>query len=215
MTTTNTRARQTIRLGLESLEGRTVPTATLSAPASAAGQFSAAAQDVQVQHLQAASVTTWARFGFSWGAGTTGAVLTGTNALTANHKSTGSVALALVRGGMDSARVDGSAVTVPVGFLMTSSSAKSTSPDHYSTAFSLTITIHDAASGKSATLTFKGTLTGTTTWESANLKLTLWSPQQHVTVGNHVYTVTLPKYLYPHGPNDAPVPVYAQVKINS
>src|SRR4051794_16686437 len=99
--------RRSARLGLESLEGRVVlSTTTLPAPTALVGQPSDASTipvkyqsfTAQTASIQPASVTTVTRasFAIGWAVGPR-AILLGTNSTTANGKSSGSVAMALVR----------------------------------------------------------------------------------------------------------------------
>jgi hypothetical protein len=64
-------------------------------------------------------------------------------------------------------------------------------------------------------LTFKGTSTGTLSYFGSRLTATFQSPTtQKITLGSHVYTVTLPRRLNPPGPNYMPLPVYARVQVS-
>jgi hypothetical protein len=134
-----------------------------------------------VAQNQAAS----ARFSYHLGI-SPGAVLIGTNS------STGCVMVALYRGRPMSAKLGGSAVAVPVAMVTSSSSAMPNRPDHYHTKFTISMQLRDGASGVSGTLTFKGTLDGTLTWEKSALHLTIHGPlTRQIRLGNHIYTVTL------------------------
>ncbi len=214
MHTHNQRAdRFSARLNLEPLEGRTLLSATLPAavPAAAVGHQASAAAVLRVNHLpvshaQAALVD----FSYRWGVGPS-AVLTGTNSSTGNGKSTGSVAFALVRQGFDAVVPGGAAVAVPVGFVVTTSSARSASPDRFNIDFVLRLRIRDAGSGAWGELTFNGTITGTLTATSSHLTATLQAPTQQLALGKYLYTVTLPKTIHPNGPSSVPTAVYAFV----
>jgi hypothetical protein len=202
------------RLGLESLEGRIVLSTTVPAPAPVVGHT--ATTELPVLHLTSVPTVqaTYAHFGYHWGTGKAGTVILGTNSTTGNGKSTGSVDFALVRDGSEAARVGGPAVYVPIGFVMTTSSASPSHPDQFHTGFSLTLQLRDAASGAIGTLTFSGTINGTMTWSGANLTATFSSPTtQKLTLGKHVYTVTLPHTIRPTGPLNAPATLYAQVQV--
>jgi hypothetical protein len=102
MRTNTSRASQlTARLGLESLEGRTLLSATLPTPAPTVGHV-ASTTTLQVHH-QAATQARMVGFSYQWCVGPS-AVIVGTNPTTGNGKSTGSVDFALVRGGGDTVR---------------------------------------------------------------------------------------------------------------
>jgi hypothetical protein len=209
----NTRGGRAARLGLESLEGRIVLSAAAPvAPLPVAGQ-SATASEMQIQHLPSQGQATYATFGYHWGAGSTGTVIQGTNPTTGNGKSTGSVAFALVRDGHETARVGGPTVWTPLGFVMTSSSASAAHPDHFHASVTITLQLRDAASGKTGTLTFKGTIDGTMTWNASHLTVTFAAPVQKLTLGHHVYTVTLPHTFHPVGPTAMPLRLYAQLQV--
>jgi hypothetical protein len=209
----NHAGRCTARLGLESLEGRTLLSATLPTPATAASIAVAHPASVQVHHQ--AAQPTYAHFSYDWHVGPS-AVLVGTNNTTLNGKSTGSVDFALVRGGDDASRVGGPRGALPIGFVMTTSSASPDHPDHFHVSFTLRLRLHDASSGKTGELTFKGTVNGTLDWGASHLTVTFLSPTtQKLTLGHHVYTVTLPNTIKPTGPNDVPTPLYAMVQVGA
>jgi hypothetical protein len=208
---------RTARLGLESLEGRIVLSATVPAPTPVVGQTASAASEMQVQHLTTASVpqATYARFGYHWGIGPAGTVIQGTNTTTGNGKSTGSVDFALVRDGQMTARVGGPAAYLPVGFVMTTSSASAAHPDHYHANFSVTLRLRDA-SGVMGTVTFKGTINGTLTWGASHLTVTFQTPTtQRVTLGHHVYTVSLPTSINLASPTAPAAMLYAKVQVSA
>src|SRR5262249_6200163 len=169
----NTRGGRAARLGLESLEGRIVLSATVPAPAPLVGQAVTAASEMRIVPL---STTTqahaaYATFGYHWGVNPATVVL-GTNPTTANHTSTGSVDFALMRDGHKAARVGGPASWVPIGFVMTTSSASAAHPDRFHTSFSVTLRLRDASSGATGQLTFRGTIDGTLTWNASHLTAT-------------------------------------------
>jgi hypothetical protein len=215
---------RTARLGLESLEGRIVlSTTTLPAAAPIIGRQSAT-PPMQVDHLsartasvapQAAKTQASASFSYGWVAGPR-SVLVGTNTKTGNGKSSGSVALALVRNRSASAHVGGPPVTLRVGFITTTGSATPRDPDRYHVAFSMKLHLRDAASGRSADVIFRGTINGTLSWKGSHLKATFQTPTtQRVILGNHVYTVTLPRSFTPAGPYEAPVSLYARIQVSA
>jgi hypothetical protein len=140
----------------------------------------------------AATVTsTMAHFTYSLGAHPS-AVLTGTNSTTRNHKSTGSVTLAMYRPGTKSATLGGAAVSLPLAVVTSTSSARAAHPDHFNTPFSISLALRDSASGVSRTLYFKGVITGTLTSTTSTLTLKITSPLTEVIkLGSRTYTVTL------------------------
>jgi hypothetical protein len=98
---------------------------------------------------------------------------------------------------------------------MTTSSASTSQPDRFHSAFSISLRLRDTATGKWGRVTFKGTIDGTLTADDSHLTLHFHSPlKQSITLGHHVYTVTLPAALHPSGPNDVPTPVYAFVQVS-
>jgi len=211
----NRAGRFTARLALESLESRTLLSATMptAAPVAPATTSHAAASDIQVHHLT--SNTTHAatvNFQYDWSVGPS-AVMIGTNSTTGNGKSTGSVDFALVRPGSDSTKLGGMPTAVPLGFLVTTGSASDAHPDHFNIKISLKLSLRDSATGKSGELTFNGMLTGTLTANQSSLTITLQTPSQQLILGNKVYSVTLAKTMHPAGPNDVPSAVYAFVHV--
>jgi hypothetical protein len=172
--------RRFVRLRLESLEGRDLPSTTVL-PAPVLGPAV----------VSTASVAQTATFSTHWVVGPS-AIMQGTNSTTYNGKSTGSVALSLYRDTSLTGTVGGAAVTEHVGVLTTTSSASTTKPDVFHTPFTLTLTVRDAATGKTGLFTFHGTINGTLSWQTSHLTVTFQSPlTQKLTVGSHVYTVTL------------------------
>ncbi len=175
----NARAvRRATRLGVETLEGRTL--------LSASGLVSQAVSSTVVY------ATHWSV--------TPGAVLTGSNAATGNHKSTGSVDVALFRDASLAGKLGAAPATIHVGLVTTTSSATDSRPDIYHTSFTLTLRLKDAASGVIDTLSFKGTIDGTLTASHSMLTINFKTPVQKVTLGHHVYTITLPQGIHPPAP---------------
>ncbi len=183
MHSNNRRAGRFARLGLESLESRTLLSATMPTTA-------ALGQQARVSSLQVQSLTT-VSYSSSWSI-SPGPLLLGTNSSTGNGKSTGCVMVALYAPSSGSALLGGSTVTLPVGVVSTSTSALPSSPDQYNTPFSLTLTLKDAGTGATGTLTFKGTVTGSLNWTASSLVLNIQNPTQKLTLGTRVFTVTLP-----------------------
>jgi hypothetical protein len=210
-----------VRLGLETLEDRTLPSGNplldptvVKNPVAATVQTSASSsvtlQSQQVAATQAAVAS--ASFGYHWAVAPS-SVLLGTNPATGNGKSTGSVAVALVRDGTTSVPVGATGAKILVGYLMTSSSAKDSSPDKFQTPFTLTLRLRDALSGASTVLSFKGMITGTMVYYRSSMKVTFQFPTQKVTLGKYVYTVSLPSSITLGSPRAAPTPFSAWVRI--
>lgn len=112
---------------------------------------------------------------------------------------TGTVAMALGRGGMGSSHILAAAVT-------TSSSTSIASPDRFNSSFRLTLHLTDRASHRSGNLTFQGRIIGTLTSTGAHLFETFRTPLQHLTLGGHVYWVSLPPHLRLLPPGASTVP---------
>jgi hypothetical protein len=103
---------------------------------------------------------------------------------------TGSVTLALSSGG--SASVDAGKQTTLPGATITTTSAATAAPDIFKTDYDLKMHLKDAVSGKSADLTFAGTIAGNLTTTSSTLTSTFHDPiTQDVTLGGNHYTVTI------------------------
>jgi hypothetical protein len=213
------------RLGLEALEGRLLLSATLPAPvAAAAAAQHAAPAPIQIDYSHAAAVThpkvthpapANVRYLFHWGVGPSPFLL-GANTNTGNGKSTGSVDFALVRDGTELSRLGGPSGLVPIGLVVTTSSASASRPDRYNTTFTLQLRIKDEGSGAWRVLTFKGTVTGTLTWDHSSLTVKFQGPlTQKVTLGKHVYTVTIPGTVKPPEPGGAPALLYARVQVGA
>jgi hypothetical protein len=218
MQAANRAGRFSARLGLESLEGRMLLSATLPAAPSGGTAVAHPADAFAVNHLATTSAqaqATYAHFSYDWHVGPS-AVLVGTNSTTLNGKSTGSVDFALVRRGNDALKMGGQRGALPIGFVMTTSSADPSHPDHFHVSFTVTLKLHDDASGKTGVLTFHGTVDGTLDWMASHLTITFQSPlTQSLTLGHNVYKVTLPSTIKPTGPNDVPTPLYAFVQVSA
>jgi hypothetical protein len=204
---TSRAGRFTARLGLESLEGRLLLSATLPAAAPSLGT----AQVWSVKPLAAAPAS--AGFSYSWSVSPS-AVLLGRNSSTGNGQSTGSVMVALSAAGSASAPLSGSSGSIPLGLFTTSSSAVPSRPDTYNTPFSINLKIHDAASGATGTLNFKGTVTGALNWQQSALVVRFDAPTQKLTLGGRLYTVTLPGTIHLATPDAAPLQVNASVQVS-
>jgi hypothetical protein len=112
---------------------------------------------------------------------------------------TGTVAMALGRGGTGSSHILAAAVT-------TSSSASARRPDRFNSSFRLTLHLYDRASHRSGNLTFQGRIIGTLTSTGAHLYETFRTPREHLTLGGHVYWVSLPPHLMLLPPGAPTVP---------
>ncbi len=196
--------RRSVRLRLESLEGRDLPSTTVL-PAPVLGPAM----------VQTASLPQTATFSTHWVVGPS-AIRQGTNATTYSGKSTGSVALSLYRDTTLTGTVGGTAVSEHVGVFTTTSSASPSHPDVFHTPFTLTLTVRDAATGKTGTLTWYGTINGTLTWSTSWLTVSFQSPlTQKLTLGTNVYTVTLkPPYSYLPAPGGTPATIDATIQVS-
>lgn len=105
---------------------------------------------------------------------------------------TGSVTLALAADGSSSVEL-GSLTPTPIpGATVTTTSSASDPPDSFNTNFSMKLHLTDTDSGASGDLTFAGTISGSLTATSSSLTSTFQNPMtQMLTLGNHVYSVTI------------------------
>jgi hypothetical protein len=166
--------------------------------------------DASVQVSLAAPATSTA-FSYQWGI-TPGAILTGTNPT--SGWSTGSVAIALYGAGLSSAALGGAGVTVPVALLTSTSSASSAHPDSFHSPITLSLLVKDSKTGASARLTFHATLAGTLTAQGSSLNLTFSGPTtQQVTLGGHVYIVTLGGVVHVPAPGETPGLLTASIRV--
>jgi hypothetical protein len=98
---------------------------------------------------------------------------------------TGSVALAVVQDGSGADKIPAVSVT-------TTSAALPTNPDVFHSNYNLTLTLTDHSSNTSENVTFTGLVSGTLTASGSALTNTFLGPlTQKVTIGQHVYTVTM------------------------
>jgi hypothetical protein len=184
MQTTTDRARRfTARLGLESLESRTLLSTTLPAPTPSTTAL--VGQQATVSAIQVQSLATTANYSYSWS-------ISPGPVLVAGGAGTGSVAIALSGPGSDASTVGGSASTISLGVANTSTSAVPTHQDVYNTTFSLTLHIKDANTGLTGSMTFQGKVTGSMDWTKSSLLLSFQNPMQKLTLGTRVFTVSLP-----------------------
>jgi hypothetical protein len=199
---------RTRRLGLETLEGRALPSATLPTLAPAFGP-------AVVQPLSTTAIQTHAAYSYSWGVSPS-AVITGTNPTTGNGRSTGSVDIALFRGGSTSATIGGAANTLPVAVVTSTCSASAAHPDHFSAPVTISMRITDAASHVTRVITFKAFISGTMTATRSAATLTFQSFTQRVTLGRHLYTITLhPSSLHVPAPGGTPIRISATVQVRN
>jgi hypothetical protein len=105
---------------------------------------------------------------------------------------TGSVTLAVAADGTGSSDTAATTATVLPGATITTSSSASNPPDSFNTDFTMKLQLTDSASHVTGELTFQGTLSGTLTATSSSLTSTFHNPvTQTLTLGGHVYTVTI------------------------
>jgi hypothetical protein len=97
---------------------------------------------------------------------------------------TGSVALALAQDGSGASSIQAATVT-------TSSSATNAAPDVYKVGYNLTLQLQDNQSHQSGDLTFHGLLSGTVSATSSHLTNSFSDPTEKLTLGGHLYSVTL------------------------
>lgn len=111
---------------------------------------------------------------------------------------TGGVTLTNHQGGTGSGNSD-----VVVTQITTFSSATVNTPDHFTNKnYSLILDLTDSASHQSGMLTFNGTLNGTLSTTSANIKNTFIGPlTQHLDLGGNLYTITIGPYAAPGIPD--------------
>ena len=107
---------------------------------------------------------------------------------------TGIVTLVTTPDGAGQSELGSSTPTfIPGATVTTNSSADPDgTPDVFNTPFNMKMHLTDAASGLSGDLTFSGTIAGELTAASSTLKSTFTDPvTQTLTLGDHVYTVTI------------------------
>jgi hypothetical protein len=222
---TDRASRPRTRLGLESLEGRTLLSAAPPVPAHPLLPQDSHPAVIRDGHTPASAPSPGAAAGqaganlvaFSshWSV-SPGPVLTGTNHVTGRGRSTGCVAVALARAGADASRLGGAQTAISAPVLTTSSSAPDSSPDLYHESFGLRLMLKDEASGATGQLTFDATLNGTITATRSALTATIQGPlTRQLTLGGHVYTVTFKSgaVLLPP-PGNGPVALGVVVQVN-
>ncbi len=156
-----------------------------------------------------------AAFSLTW-AISPAAVLEGTNSTTRNGKSTGSVDFALAGAAAYALDVGGRPRSESAGFVVTTSSADAAAPDVFDSAFTLRVRVKDAASGRAGIVYFQGNLHGTLTAGHSALTVNFSSPQSRkLTLGHHVYTVTLPAVLHPGAPGARPAVLHTSLQVSA
>ncbi len=122
---------------------------------------------------------------------------------------TGSVAQALSRSGLGAHRLLVAAAT-------TTSSAMASDPDHFNKNFKLSLRLTDLATHQSGNLTFSGNISGTLSYNRAQLSESFRTNVEHLRLGNHMYWVTLPNYVRLMPPGSSAVPMlYASVLVQN
>ena len=143
-----------------------------------------------------------------------GPELVGTNSHTSNKWSTGGVTFSLVQDSHSTTAIGSTGGELAVGFVQTSSTAKKGAPDKYDLHFTITLTLKDAA-GQSGKVSFTATLKGTLTRKASTLTITFQNRTQKVTLGKHVYTVTMPTSVTPPSPTGLPKPIIAHIQVSA
>jgi hypothetical protein len=208
----NGSARFFARLQLESLEGRTLPSATPLLPGPSTVQISSI-ETASTHHKTHHSTMQHSKVEFSthWRM-TPGTELVGTNSHTGNGWSTGGVIFSLVRDGKWSATV-GKSEALPVGFVESASKGTHKHPDEFNETFLLSLTIE--VGKKSAVVSFMGTIKGSLTDKKSTLKITFEQRTEKVTLGKDDFTVTLPSNLSVAAPKGLPQPIIARIKVSA
>lgn len=105
---------------------------------------------------------------------------------------TGTVSFALVSPGTASVDLGGPAGVLPAAFVTSDSTADGGTPDVFSAAFTLTLTLTDVASGQSADLPYTATLAGELTKTSSSVFATFDGPTtRDALLGTRIYTVSI------------------------
>jgi hypothetical protein len=118
--------------------------------------------------------------------------------IAADTGGTGGVTLTNHQGGTGSGNSD-----IVATQITTFSSASVNTPDHFTGKnYSLILDLTDLSSHQSGMLTFNGTLNGTLSATSANIKNTFTGPlTQHLDLGANIYTITIGPYAAPGIPD--------------
>lgn len=105
---------------------------------------------------------------------------------------TGSVTFAAVPNNTATAELGSAVPTFVPGANITTTSSAIDVPDVFNADVSFKLTLIDALSSQSGSLTFGGTVAGTLTALQSDVSMTFNNPlTQTLTLGNHVYTVTI------------------------
>ncbi len=118
--------------------------------------------------------------------------------------STGSVLLSAAQPGNGQVTLgDPGGTTIPGATVTTTSSA--TNPaDSFNAGFTMKVLLTDTATNQSNTLTFNGTVSGTLTTTESKLTGTFNNPlTQTLTLGGHLYSVTINELFHPQPPGSA------------
>jgi hypothetical protein len=235
MKSNNRAGRPIARIGVESLESRTLPSTLPPAvvlnrevfhvvlpPApfmfhygdSGQAQHGASSNSAAPQsaHRQENEVANYAS---QWGL-SPGAVVTGTSHLTGSGRSTGSVAIALGRGVSSSAQAGASSAVQTIGYITTSSSATAGSPDNYRTPITLSLTLKDNDSGASTVVSFSALVSGTVSAREASLNVAFFGgTTRQVRLGSHTYTVSLGSEMFhAPAPGATPAAITASIQVH-
>lgn len=131
---------------------------------------------------------------------------------------TGSVTLATAPDGSAMSTIGSPTPTLIPGATVTTTSAATNVPDVFSVSFNMTVMLKDTASGATGSLTFKGHISGQLTATSATLNSIFDNPlTQTLTLGSHVYTVTIDPALLalPAPGSTTPASINALVTVNN
>jgi hypothetical protein len=227
--------RPNTRIGIESLESRTLPSTTLPPTGHVVNNlafhqtipspmFIHYGENGQDQHgasgnssapLAAPQSTGVANYSSQWGL-SPAAVVTGTSHLTGSGRSTGSVAIALARGSNASAALGRAANRTTIGYITTSSSATAGSPDSYRTPITFSLALKDNDTGASTVVTFNALVTGTVSTRESSLNLVFQGgTTRQVRLGGHVYSVTLnSEMIHAPAPGSTPAAINASIQVH-
>jgi hypothetical protein len=106
--------------------------------------------------------------------------------------STGSVSVTPNQPGNAQSTVGASTPTLIPGATVTTNSAAISPPDAFLANYSMTVKLTDSATNTSGSLSWSGTIAGTLTQSTSQLVSVFHNPlTQHLTLGTHVFTVTI------------------------
>jgi len=129
---------------------------------------------------------------------------------------TGSATFAVAPDGIASAELGSPTPVLVPGASITTTSSATNPPDSFRTSFSLKLRLTDSTSGQAGDLTFSGSLVGTLTATESQLVSTFTDPlTQSLTLGNHLYSVTIDPTLInlPNPGSSAPALIDARVSV--